>query len=261
MSYQTLRFERDAGIARIVLARPPANALDLGMARELAQVALACDEDPGVRAVVLTGDGKTFCAGGDLGSFAAEGERAPALLKEITASLHLAIARFARMRAPLIGAVNGVAAGAGFSLVAACDLAVAAGSARFTMAYTRAGLVPDGSSTFYLPRLIGLRRTQELMITNRLLSAAEALEWGILTRVVPDAELAATVNEMAAEIASGPTGSFAAVKRLLLLSGGDRLESQMEAESREIADAARRTDGREGITAFLEKRPPRFSGA
>src|SRR5690606_32197618 len=113
-------------------------------------VALACDEDPDVRAVVLTGDGKAFCAGGDLGAFASAGERMPALLKEITAALHVAIARFARMRAPLIGAVNGVAAGAGFSLVTACDLAVAGESARFTMAYTRAGLVPDGSSTFFL---------------------------------------------------------------------------------------------------------------
>lgn len=260
MSYQTLRYACEDGVARIVLARPPTNAIDLTMARELAAAALVCDEDPGVRAVVLTGEGKAFCAGGDLGSFAAEGDRAPALLKEITAGLHTAIARFARMRAPLIAAVNGVAAGAGFSLVTACDLVLAAASARFTMAYTRAGLVPDGSSTFFLLRQIGLRRTQELMITNRLLSAAEALEWGLLTRVVPDAELEAAVDELARELAAGPTGSFGAVKRLLLLSGGDRLEAQMEEETRAIADAARSADGREGIRAFVEKRPPQFRG-
>jgi 2-(1,2-epoxy-1,2-dihydrophenyl)acetyl-CoA isomerase len=260
MSHQTLELHRDGAVARIALARPPANALDLTMARELADVALTCDEDPEIRVVVLSGKGKAFCAGGDLGSFAAAGDRAPALLKEITAGLHVAIARFSRMRPLLIGAVNGVAAGAGLSLVTACDLAIAAQSARFTMAYTRAGLVPDGSSTFFLPRLIGLRRTQELMITNRLLDAAEALSWGLLTRVVPDAELERATGELAREIASGPTGSFAAVKRLLLLSGGDRLESQMEAETREIADAARRHDGREGIAAFLEKRPARFNG-
>jgi 2-(1,2-epoxy-1,2-dihydrophenyl)acetyl-CoA isomerase len=260
MSHRTLELRRDAGVARITLDRPPANALDLTMARELMEVALACDEDPDVRAVVLTGRGKAFCAGGDLASFAAASDRVPTLLKEITAALHVAIARFARMRAPVIAAVNGVAAGAGFSLVAACDLAVAAASARFTMAYTRAGLVPDGSSTFFLPRLIGLRRTQELMITNRMLSAAEALDWGILTRVVPDAELEKAVDDLAREVAAGPTGAFAAVKRLLLLSSGDRLESQMEVEAREIADAARRADGHEGIAAFLEKRPPSFGG-
>jgi len=260
MGHQTLDLRRDGAIARITLDRPPANALDLTMARELAEVALVCDEDPEVRVVVLTGRGKAFCAGGDLASFGAAGERVPTLLKELTASLHVAIARFARMRAPVIAAVNGVAAGAGFSLVTACDLAVAAASARFTMAYTRAGLVPDGSSTFFLPRLIGLRRTQELMITNRMLSSAEALEWGVLTRVVPDAELETTVDALAREVAAGPTGALASVKRLLLLSGGDRLEAQMEAETREIADAARRPDGREGIAAFLEKRPPRFVG-
>jgi 2-(1,2-epoxy-1,2-dihydrophenyl)acetyl-CoA isomerase len=260
MGHQTLELRRDGAIARITLDRPPANALDLTMARELAEVALVCDEDPEVRVVVLTGRGKAFCAGGDLASFGAAGERVPTLLKEVTAGLHVAIARFARMRAPVIAAVNGVAAGAGFSLVTACDLAVAAASARFTMAYTRAGLVPDGSSTFFLPRLIGLRRTQELMITNRMLGAAEALEWGVLTRVVPDAELETAVDALAREIAAGPTGALASVKRLLLLSGGDRLEAQMEAETREIADAARRPDGREGIAAFLEKRPPRFDG-
>ena len=260
MGHQTLDLRRDGAIARITLDRPPANALDLTMARELAEVALVCDEDPEVRVVVLTGRGKAFCAGGDLASFGAAGERVPTLLKEVTAGLHVAIARFARMRAPVIAAVNGVAAGAGFSLVTACDLAVGAASARFTMAYTRAGLVPDGSSTFFLPRLIGLRRTQELMITNRMLSAAEALEWGVLTRVVPDAELETTVDALAREVAAGPTGALASVKRLLLLSGGDRLEAQMEAETREIADAARRPDGREGIAAFLEKRPPRFVG-
>lgn len=260
MSHQTLELRRDGPVARITLDRPPANALDLTMARELAEVALACDEDPGVRAVILTGRGKAFCAGGDLASFGAAAERVPTLLKEVTAGLHVAIARFARMRAPVIAAVNGVAAGAGFSLVAACDLAVAAASARFTMAYTRAGLVPDGSSTFFLPRLVGIRRAQELMITNRMLGSAEALDWGILTRVVPDAELETAVDGLAREVAEGPTGAFGAVKRLLLLSGGNGLETQMEAETREIADAARRADGREGIGAFLAKRPPRFDG-
>jgi len=262
MSYETLGFEIEEGVAWITLQRPrAANAMNAAMMTELRDVAIRCDEEPEIRVTVLTGSGKAFCAGGDLSSFSGYGEALPSRLKHMTADLHAAISRFARMDVPLVTAVNGVAAGAGFSLACAADLCVAAESACFTMAYTRAGLTPDGSSTFFVLRLAGLRRTQELMLTNRMLSATEALDWNLVNRVVPDASLEEEVRELALSLAKGPTRALGQVKRLLLHSSGDHLEAQMELEARAIADAARSADGREGIAAFLEKRPPVFRGA
>ncbi|MBW2231720.1 MAG: enoyl-CoA hydratase/isomerase family protein [Deltaproteobacteria bacterium] len=261
MHYESLLYDVHDGVASITLDREKAaNALDLQMAKDLMYAALTADEDPDVRVVVIGAKGKMFCAGGDLASFADAGDARPALLKEITTYLHAAISRFARMDAPVIASVGGTAAGAGMSLACAADLAVCGESAKFTMAYTRVGLTPDGSSTYYLPRLIGARRTLELMLTNRVLSAAEALEWGLVNQVVPNAELEAATAKLAASLVSGPTASYGATKKLVLTSLGESLESQMELESRGIADAARRHDGQEGIAAFLEKRKPDFKG-
>jgi 2-(1,2-epoxy-1,2-dihydrophenyl)acetyl-CoA isomerase len=261
MTYQTIRFANDGGLARITLARPDnANALDLTMMRELMEAAIACDEDPSIRAILIDSEGRLFCAGGDLAEFARAGDGLAKLLKEATVYLHAAISRLVRTRAPVIAAVQGHAAGAGFSLAMACDLVLAATSARFTMAYTRAGLVPDGGSTYFLPRLIGRRRTLELMLTNRTLSAEEALGWGLVSRVVADDQLADEARYLAREIALGPTGAFGGVKRIVLRSESETLESQMEIEARAIADAARSADGQEGIRAFLAKRPAKFTG-
>ncbi len=261
MGAKTIRLEIEDGLARITLDRPAAaNALDLEMARELSEATLSCDEDPGVRAVLLTATGRIFCAGGDLQAFAGAGDALPRALKELTGHLHGAISRLARMRAPVVSAVNGTAAGAGLGLACAADLVVAGASTKFTMAYTRVGLVPDGSSTYFLPRLIGMRRTLDLMLTNRVLSAEEALEWGLVTRVVPDDALQSDAEALARGLAAGPTQAFGAVKRLVHESANDTLESQMERESRAIADAARTSDAREGIAAFLEKRKPHFTG-
>ncbi len=259
MTFETIALEVDGGVARLTLDRPAAaNALNLQMAKELLAAALHCDETPAIRAVLLTGSGKFFCAGGDLAAFADAGNAMPLLLKELTVHLHAAISRFARMRAPVVAAINGPAAGAGFSLACAADLAIAAESARFTMAYTRAGLTPDGSATYSLPRLLGRRRTMELMLTNRTLTASEALAWGLVNHVTPDAELGREADALARRLAEGPTIAFGGVK-LLLLADHD-LETQMELEARAIADAARTADAREGVHAFREKRPPRFGG-
>src|SRR5262249_38834046 len=186
----------------------------------------------------LTAAGKMFCAGGDLKSFAAQGESLPSLLKEITTNLHAATSRFARMSAPLVVAVNGTAAGAGFSIAISGDLVVMAESAKLTMAYPAAGLSPDGSSTWFLPRLVGLRRAQELMLTNRRLSAAEALAWGLVNQVVPDAELAATAMVLAKQLAAGATRALGTVKSLLATTFNESLETQMELQPPGIAPTA-----------------------
>jgi 2-(1,2-epoxy-1,2-dihydrophenyl)acetyl-CoA isomerase len=261
MSYEQILFEVEGAVARVTLNRPKAaNGLDMQMAQELMLIAIECDERTDIRAVLLTGAGKMFCAGGDLKSFSGYGDELPQRLKEITTYLHAASSRFSRMDAPLVVAVNGMAAGAGMSLAVAGDLVLAGESAKFTMAYTAAGLSPDGSSSYFLPRLIGMRRTQELMLTNRRLSAADALEWGLVNRVVADAELADQSMELARTLAQGPTRAYGTVKKLLSTSFHESLETQLELEARGIADMGRTEDGREGISAFLEKRAPRFHG-
>jgi 2-(1,2-epoxy-1,2-dihydrophenyl)acetyl-CoA isomerase len=262
MNLDTLLYQVRDGVAHITLNREKAaNALNLQMCRDLEAAALAAQEDALVRAVVIGAKGKMFCAGGDLPAMSEAGDDAPALLERMTIHLHAGLSILSRMDAPVIAAIAGAAAGAGFSLVCATDLAVAGESAKFTMAYTAAGLSPDGSSTYTLPRLIGRRRAAELMLLNRRLTAAEALDWGIVNRVVPDAEVDATAGKLAAQLAQGATLSFGKVKQLLLASSSESLETQMELESRSIADSARTADGREGIAAFLAKRPPKFSGA
>jgi 2-(1,2-epoxy-1,2-dihydrophenyl)acetyl-CoA isomerase len=164
------------------------------------------------------------------------------------------------MNAPVLAAVHGSAAGAGLSLVCAADFVLAADSAKFTMAYTRAGLTPDGSSTYFLSRIVGLRRALDLTLTSRVLSAVEAEQLGIVTRVVSEAQLADEVGALAAGFASGPTLALGTAKRLLHAGWGGTLETQMELETRAIADVARGHDAREGIAAFVAKRPAKFVG-
>jgi len=253
-------FEVRDNVAHVTLNRPQAgNALDLEMAKQLMTVALRCEADRGVRAVLLKGAGKSFCAGGDVKVFLAQKEL-PAYLREITSYLHLAISRFARLDAPVIAAVQGSAAGGGFSLAISCDLVIAAESANFLMAYSKIGMAPDGGSTYFLPRLVGMKRALELTLTNRRLSAREALEWGLVTEVVSPERLAARAEELAGSLAQGPTATFGSAKRLLHSGWSESLETQMELESRAIATAGGTADGREGIAAFVEKRKAAFQG-
>lgn len=260
-AYKNLLFEIKDRVAHITLNRPDAyNALDLALCDELMDVAIRCDEDAEVRAAFLTGAGSTFSVGGDLPSFVAAGDEFAALTKKMTVSLHAAVSRFSRMDAPLVTAVNGVAAGGGLGLVCCADIAIAAESARFSSSYTKNALSPDTSTTYFLPRLVGWRRAQDLFLTNRVLDAAEALEWNLVTRVVPDAELEASAGSLAGELAGGATRAYGATKSLLLRSGGETLETQMEFEARAIADMARTDDVREGVSAFLDKRRPSYRG-
>ena len=260
-TFETLNLDVAGGVARLTLNRPEAaDAFDAEKARELFDAAIACDERDDIRAVLLTGAGRMFSAGGDLRYFAAQEDRLGAALKHITGHLHAAVARMAHMDAPVVCAVNGMAAGAGFSLAASCDYVIAAKSARFTLAYTAAGLSPDGSSTWFLPRLVGLRRARELMLTNRMLTADEALDIGIVDRVVADEALMDDAAAQAAAFAAGPTQAYGATKRLLQETWANGLETQMDRETRSIAGLARTADAREGIDAFLGKRKPGFAG-
>ena len=261
MDYQTVKYETASGVATITLNRPDSlNAMSPEMAKELHDVALRIDADTRVRAVILTGSGKAFCAGGDLGEFVAAGDQARTLILQMTGDLHLALSRLSRNRAPVIAAVNGTAAGAGFSLAMAADLAIAEEQAVFTMAYTNAGLSPDGSSTYFMPRKIGDRRTRELMLTNRRLAAPEALDWGVVNQVVENGTALVAAQVMAERMAAGPTEAYAQVKRLLDASFSQTLESQMELEARAIATQVASVDGQEGMQAFVEKRKPQFGG-
>ena len=261
MPFQHILLEHADSVATITLNRPSAyNALTLPLARELFQAVLEVDEDPAVRCVVLTGAGKAFCGGGDVKDFAENLPRIGILIKELTTFIHGAVSRLARSPKPVLVAVNGVAAGGGLSLALSGDLVLAAESARFTMAYSKIAAPPDGSSSYFLPRLIGLRRTLELYLTNRVLSAREALEWGLVTRVVADAELRTAATALARELALGPTWALGAAKRLFHQSTHESLETQMEFESQAIAAAGHTEDFREGVTAFAAKKTPVFRG-
>jgi len=254
-------FEVRDSVAYVTLNRPQAgNALDLEMAKELMEASLRCERDRTVRAVLLRGAGNNFCLGGDVKVFAAQ-DHLESYLREITTYLHLAVSRFARLDAPVIAAVRGAAAGGGFSLAIACDLVVAADSATFLMAYTKIGMAPDGGSTYFLPRLVGLKRAMELTLTNRVLSAREACEWGLVTEAAPAEKLSQRAEELARTLAQGPTEAFGSAKRLLHTGWNQSLETQMELESRAIAEAGGTADGKEGIKAFVEKRKAKFTGS
>lgn len=261
MDFSALLFEVRDHVAHITLNRPQAaNTLNVEMGMDLMRAALRCEEDRSVRAVLLSGSGAAFCAGGDLKAFHAHLDGLPAHIKEVVTYLHTALSHLTRMNAPVVTAVHGFAAGAGLSLACASDLVVAGESARFTMAYTRAGLTPDGSATHFLPRVVGLNRALDLALTNRTLSAREAMEWGIVSRVVPDAEVHAQAEELAIQLAAGPTRAFGNVKRLMRTGWTETLETQMAYEADSIAEMTRLADGREGVTAFVEKRAPHFTG-
>jgi len=261
MPYQHLTVERATGVATLTLNRPDAyNSLNMALGRELFSASLELDEDPEVRCVVITGSGRAFCAGGDVKDFVDNLGRIGAHIKELTTYLHGAVSRFCRSDKPVIMAINGIAAGGGFSFALSGDLVVAAESAKFTMAYSKIAATPDGSSSYFLPRLIRLRRAMELYFTNRVLTAREALEWGLVTRVVPDAELRPAVTALAAELAQGPTKAYGAAKRLLHQSTWESLETQMELEAQAIAAAGHTEDFRAGVTAFAQKGTPTFRG-
>jgi 2-(1,2-epoxy-1,2-dihydrophenyl)acetyl-CoA isomerase len=261
MTYQTVRYEVKDGVGTITLNRPEAyNALNLTLGRELFHAVLEADEDRAVRCIVISGAGKAFCAGGDVKDFADNPERIGILIKELTTYLHGAVSRLARAMKPVVMAVNGIAAGGGMSLALAGDLVVATESTKFTMAYSKIAASPDGSSSYFLPRMIGLRRALELHYTNRVLSAREAMEWGLVNRVHPDAEFPGAVAALARELAQGPTQAFGRAKLLFHQSTQESLETQMELEAQAIAASGHTEDFRNGVVAFAKKQSVTFTG-
>jgi 2-(1,2-epoxy-1,2-dihydrophenyl)acetyl-CoA isomerase len=252
----------DGAIATITLNRPQAgNSLDLALARGLLQAAIRCDTDAAIRCVVLTGAGKLFCAGGDIGAFETARDTMPALLSELAGTMHMAVTRFMRMRKPLLVLVNGPAAGAGLSLAIAGDIVIAARTAHFTAAYGAIGLSPDGGMSWLLPRLVGLRNAQEMIIANRRVSADEAEAIGLVTRTVDPADLAAEGARQAAILAEAATGAIGSARALLLESFSGPLEGQLEREVRSISAMGGTDDAREGVDAYFARRKAKFSGS
>jgi 2-(1,2-epoxy-1,2-dihydrophenyl)acetyl-CoA isomerase len=259
MSSSAVELTVEEGVALLTLARPQAgNAIDDSLVAELREHAESLSSRHDARVVVLSGRGENFCVGGDLAYFASLGDNVEVAMRGLAGDFHVAVAALVALDAPLIAVVRGAAAGGGLSLVCAADLVLAAESARFTMAYTGAGLSPDGGGSWFLPRVVGLRLATEMLLTNRRLSAAEAKAAGIVTEVIADSELEPAAEELAKRIAAGPTAAFGSVKRLLQASATSTLAEQLEAEAAEIARNASLPDGREGVAAFLEKRRPRF---
>lgn len=261
--FETIQLDIDvAGVALLTLDRPnAANTINATMAAELRVAAIWLTHNRVARSILVQSKGPVFCGGGDLRAFAAcPNDRLPDYLEGIAVDFHAALARFARMQAPVVVAVTGSTGGAGMSLVAACDLVVAGESSTFTMGYTKAGISPDGTSSFFLARCVGLRRATDLVLTNRVLSAAEAEDWGLVNRVVPDASVRDEAYALAAALAGGPTTAFGLAKRALIEGAASTLEAAMERESRFVGLVARTDDIGEGIEAFLQKRPPQFEG-
>ena len=245
----------------LTLNRPDAaNALDAALSNALAEAAIECDANSDIRCVVLTGTGRMFCAGGDIGFMAASGDRVGDVVGQLASTVHLAMTRFARMNKPLINLINGPAAGAGFGLALSGDIVLAARSAKFQAAYGALGVSPDGGLTWLLPRLVGLRRAQEIIIANRSVEAEEAEAIGMITRAIDDDQLAEEGARMAATLASGAIGAIGNMRAQLLATFQNSWETQLEIEARGIAATIAGADGKEGVAAFLAKRKPDFTG-
>lgn len=258
----TVLSERDGRVLTLTLNRPERlNAITAELLDELVRHLRAAADDDEVRAIILTGAGRAFCSGLDLKDAALKGAAAGGLdvRRELRDYYHPVIQALRSVPKPVIAAINGPAAGAGFSLSLACDMRVAAESATFVMAFVRIGLIPDAGSTYFLPRLVGPARAAELMMLGDPVSPERALEIGLVSRVVPDTELLAAARQIAARLAAGPR-SVAFIKEALAASATNDLAGQLEVEERLQEAASQTADFFEGVGAFLEKRQPGFTG-
>ena len=261
MSTETIDYNVTNGVAYVRFNRPgAANAVNPAFARDLRSITLEIKHDDNVKAVSVTAEGKVFCAGGDLKEFNDAGDRLPPVAADMLVDFHGGIYQMNRTPKPFVAGVRGAAGGAGLSIVGAFDLVVCGESAKFTMAYTRAGVTPDGTSSYFIARHIGLRRMLDLTLTNRVLSAEEAESWGLVNRVVPDDEVDSATAELAQQLADGPAWASGHAKRVIYEGFDAPLEKAAEFEADMITRAMGAHDGQEGIAAFVEKRPPSFRG-
>jgi 2-(1,2-epoxy-1,2-dihydrophenyl)acetyl-CoA isomerase len=258
----TVQVQRRGAVATIALDRPKAmNAVDPQLSIDLLQALSQAAEDDEVRAVLLTGNGRAFCSGADLrAGFDPTPEGHPNVQKALHERFHPIIQTLREMPKPVVAAVNGAAAGIGCSFALACDLVVAAESSYFLLAFVNIGLVADGGSSLLIPERVGFARAAEMALLGERVSAGKALEWGLINRVVADEELMGDANALADRLAAGPTRSYAGTKRQLNAWQFSRMQSQLELEASIQQELAGSRDFVEGVTAFVEKRDPRFEG-
>lgn len=262
VNYKNIIFQEEDGVATITLNRPTSfNALDFEMGKELVDVIEKCTKDVRIKVLVITGAGKAFCSGGDLKA-AKEwpGDNLGDFFRQLTKLLDRMILDIRMMPKPLIASVNGSAAGAGFSIALACDLRIASDKAIFRQAFTSVALVPNCGWTFHLPKLVGLGKASELIFLDNVLTAGEAEKLGLVNQVVPEAKLKEATLEVAKRLTRGPSLAFARAKALLNRALTSSLESQLENERQEIALSGETEDFREALSAFFEKREPKFQG-
>lgn len=251
--------KQNGNIAEVFLNRPKAyNAFNLEMITELATKLIKLASDDSVRGVAISGNGKAFCAGGDLKWTVGFCEKAGASFHTLASRFHLAIVEIRRMKKPVVAAINGAAAGGGFSLALACDFRVMEKSAVLRQAYTSNGLCIDGGGSFTLPRLVGLARSMEIAAFDNPISSEQALEWGLVTKVVDDGSAHAEAMEMLTRLAKSSMHSFGWSKKLLTDAFNNTLETHLELEREGLSDCADHPDGQEGLQAFIEKRKPIF---
>jgi 2-(1,2-epoxy-1,2-dihydrophenyl)acetyl-CoA isomerase len=262
MSYETILFESAGGIARITLNRPDRlNSFTNGMHGELRDALAKVHRDRDLRVLLLTGAGRAFCAGQDLSDRAVAPGAAPVDLgASIENNYRPLVLALRALPLPVVCAVNGVAAGAGANIALACDLVIATKSASFIQPFCKLGLVPDSGGTYFLPRLVGTARALGLAMTAEKLSAAQAADWGLIWQCVDDAEFSGTVDALLQHFAQAPTRGLAEIKRVMYESEGNTLAAQLDLERDAQRELGYSADYREGVTAFLEKRPPRFTG-
>jgi 2-(1,2-epoxy-1,2-dihydrophenyl)acetyl-CoA isomerase len=258
---ETIELRVVDGVAEIVLARADArNAIDFAWVERLAAVCADCARQPSARAVLIRAEGSAFTVGGDLDHLEARLDDLPGELDRMVTLFHRALADLAELPIPVVAAAHGAVAGGGLGLLWCADLVLLAEGTKLATGFARLGLSGDGGSTWYLPRLVGVRRAIELQLEGRVLSAEEAVEWGLASRVVPSESLAAEARAAAARLASGPTHAYGETRRLLRSAFDRDLRAGLDAEGAAMQRCARTADAREGIAAFIARRAPRFEG-